>query len=264
MKYVRKKEIDEEIAIGREKVKVNDFSWYYYTLPIGGVSVLDVADHRDFLYEHGGLTREEVTRAFDLLKEMDIIRPTKVIFGELRYSFNPAHEPLKELLKEYWRIQSNIYAKMNWIWHHIRKPTSEERKWLELFYGERRAGERLRSAYDHRHSYRHGIKYGTSLWKMLKTFTDMSREEREEVTQNTTMQEKEKIIKDLKKDLGISGLDEDYVQFTISDFDKNIKKEIRELEEKYADTIKKHHFPLKRLRDMIYPEYIQDASYKIK
>jgi hypothetical protein len=35
----------------------------------------------------------------------------------------------------------------------------------------------------------------------------MSKEEREEVIQNTTIQEKETIIKELKKDRGIPGLD---------------------------------------------------------
>jgi DNA-binding HxlR family transcriptional regulator len=264
LKHVIKKEEKEEIAIGKEKVKINDFSYYYYTFPVGGVSISDVVDYRGFVFEHAGLTYEEVRRAFDLLKEMDIIRPMKVLFGEIRYSFSPGHKPLKELLREYWRVQHDIFAKMNWIWHYIRKPTSEERRWLELFEGENRAGEMLRSGYYNRHSYRRGIKYGTSLGKMLKTFTDMSKEEREEVIQNTTIQEKEKIIKDLKKDLGISEMDEDYVQLTISDFDKNIKKRLRELEERYADTIKKHHFPLKRLRDMIYPEHIQTTSYEIK
>jgi DNA-binding HxlR family transcriptional regulator len=264
LKRIIKKEEKEEIAVGREKVKINDFSYYCYTLPVGGASVSDVVHHRRFVFEHAGLTHEEVREAFDLLKGMDIIRPTRVLFGEIRYSFNPAYEPLKELLSEYWRLLSYIFPKMRWIWDYVRKPTSEERKWLELFYGEKIAGKMLINAYYHRHSYRRGIKYGMSLGKMLKTFTDMSKEERHEVIQNTTIQEKEKIIKDLKKDLVISELDEDYVQLTISDFDKNIKKKIRELEERYADTIKKHHFPLKRLRDMIYPEYIQTASYKIK
>ena len=264
LKRVIKKEEGEEIAIGREKIKIKDFSYYYYTLPVGGVSISDVVHHRGFVFEHACLTHEEVRKGFDILKEMDIIRPTKILFGEIRYSLNPAHEPLKEALKEYCSIQVDIFRKMSEIWHYVRKPTSKERKWLELFEGERIAGEMLRIAYYARHFYRRGIKYGTSLGKMLKTFIDMSKEEREEVIQNTTVQEKEKIIKELKKHLGIPGLDEDYMRLTISDFDKNIKKKIRELEETYADTIKKHHFPLKRLRDMIYPKYIQNASYEIK
>lgn len=256
LKYVRKKEIDEEIATGREKVKVNDFSRYYYTLPVGGVSVSDVVNHKDFVFEHGGFTPEEVQKAVDLLKQEDIIRPTKVLFGETRYSFNPTHEPLKELLNEYWDIQHSIFAKMNRIWRYIRKPTSDERRWLELFYGEKRAGEMLRGAYHQRHSYRPFRKYGLLLEKMLKTFTDMSKEDREEIIQNTTIHEREKIIKDLKPTNYLTEYD---IQFEISVFDKDIKKMITKLEGKYARVIQKYSFPLKRLRDMIYPEYIQNA-----
>jgi DNA-binding HxlR family transcriptional regulator len=264
LKRVIKKEEREERAIGGEKVKIDDFSYYVYTLPVGGVSVSDVVHHRGFVFEHAGLTHEEVRKGLDLLKEMDIIRPTKVLFGEIRYSLNPAHEPLKELLKEYWNIVGSIRWKMSEIWYYVRMPTSEERKWLELFEGEEIAGKVFRNTYYHRHIYRRVVKYGTSLGKILKTFTDMPKEEREEVIQNTTIQEKKKIIKDLKKDLGIPLLDEDDVQLNISEFDKKIKKKMKELEEKYADTIEKYHFPLKRLRDMIYPKYIQNASYEIK
>jgi hypothetical protein len=207
LKRIIKKEEREEVAMGREKVKINDFSYYYYTLPVGGVSVSDIVHHRRFVFEHAGLTHEEVREAFDLLKEMDIIRPMNVLFGEMRYSLNPAHEPLKELLREYWNIQGSIRYKMSEIWYHVRMPTSEERKWLELFEGEKIAGKVLRNAYYYRHNYRRVIKYGTSLGKILKNFTDMSKEEREEVIQNTTIQEKETIIKELKKDRGIPGLD---------------------------------------------------------
>jgi hypothetical protein len=95
---------------------------------------------------------------------------------------------------------------------------------------------------------------------MLKTFTDMSKENREKVLRNTTRREKEKMIKALKLDLWITERGEDDVLQTISDFDKKIKNELRKLEKRYADTIRKHHFPLRRLREMIYPEYIQNAS----
>jgi hypothetical protein len=191
---------------------------------------------------------------------MDIVRPTKVLFGEICYSFNPAYDQLKKLLREYWSIQHTIFAKMNRIWLYIRKPTSEEQKWLELFYGEKRTMEILRNNYFHRRNYRRVNKYGTSLGMMLKTFTDMSKENREKVLRNTTRREKEKMIKALKLDLWITERGEDDVLQTISDFDKKIKNELRKLEKRYADTIRKHHFPLRRLREMIYPEYIQNAS----
>jgi hypothetical protein len=164
LKRVIRKDEKERIKLGREKVKINDFSYYYYMLPAGGVSVSDLVDYKEFVFEHTGLTHEEVTKCFEILKGMDIIRPTKVLFGEIRYSFNPVYDQLKKLLREYWSIQGTIFAKMNRIWLYIRKPTLEEQKWLELFYGEKRAMEILRSDYFHRHNSRRVIKYGTS-WK---------------------------------------------------------------------------------------------------
>lgn len=264
LKRVIRKEEREREKIGSEKVKINDFSYYYYILPTGGVSVSEVVDYRDFLFEHAGLTHEEVRKSIEILKGMGIVRPTKVLFGEICYSLNPAYDPLKKLLREYWSIQHTIFAKMNWIWNYIRKPTSEEQKWLELFYGEKTSMEILRSDYYHRHNYRRGIKYGTSLGKILKTFTDMSKENREEVLRNTTRQEKEKILKEIKMAMWITEQGERDVLLTISDFDRKIKNELRKLEKNYADTIRKHDFPLKRLREMIYPEYIQNASFESK
>ncbi|CAN5356433.1 hypothetical protein BH18THE2_BH18THE2_22710 [soil metagenome] len=263
LKFTRRWDEGKGKARREEKAKIDDFSYYYYTLPIGGVSVLDVVDHREFVFEHAGFTTEEVRKAFDRLKEMDIIRPTKVLFGEIRYSFNPSHESLKELLREYWRIPGEVLAKMNRIWQYVRGPTSEEQKWLELFYGKNRSRETLIGYHDSRYAFKRVAKGGTSLGKMLKIFTDLSKEDREEIIHNTTREEKKKMIIDLQRELGIFLNDVEYDKQLISDFDKSIKKNMKELEEKYANIIQKYHFALKSLRDIIYPEYIQNATYNI-
>jgi DNA-binding HxlR family transcriptional regulator len=264
LKHVLRKEEKVKKKLGREKVKINDFSYYYYLLPVGGASVSQVVNHKGFVFEHAGLTHEEVRKSFDILKGMDIVRPTKVLFGEIHYSFNPAYDQLRKLLREYWDIQHTIFAKMNRIWLYIRKPTSEEQKWLELFYGEKTAMEILKGNYFHRHNYRRGIKYGASLEKLLKAFTDMSKENRDEILRNTTRQEKEKLAHNIKLDMWITEEGEDDVLSAISDFDKEIKRKLRDLEWNYADIIRKYNFPLKRLREMIYPQYIQNAYLESK
>lgn len=264
LKSVRKKEIEEEEAIGREKVEIDDFSYYFYSLPIGGVSIADVLNHRDFLFEHGGFTPEEVKEAFTILKKMGIFRPAGILFDEIRYSFSPDHESLRELLKEYWEIPSYIFAKMNRIWNYLRRSTTEERKWLELFYGEKNAAVTLRSAYYRRHSYKRIAKGSTSLEIMLKTFTDLSKGEIREIIEKTTDHDKRRIIADLQRDLGISINQIKYDKELILDFDKSIKNKIQEIEEKYADVIQTYRFPLRKLRDMVYPHYIQNATYVIR
>lgn len=189
---------------------------------------------------------------------MEIIRPAGILFGEIRYSFNPVHRSLKDLLTEYWRIPGEIFAKMNRVWRYLRKPTFEEQKWLELFYGEKIAGEIIRGNHFHRRSYRQILNANT-LGKMLKTFTNLTKEDRYEIINKTTKKEKERIIRELEKELGIFTSDGKYQMQLISDFDESIEKTISGLQEKYADTIQKHGFPLKALAEMIYPQFIRRA-----
>jgi DNA-binding MarR family transcriptional regulator len=260
LRPIVKKEEAEDGQIRREKSEIGDFSYYYCKFPVGGISVSDIMDQGEFVFEHAGFTIEEIGRAVELLREEDILRPAKILFGEIRYSFNPAHEPLKELLKEYWRIPRHILAIMNRIWQNLRGPTPEERKWLELFHGEKVAGEMLRSAYYQRHSYQRIVKGSITLEKMLKTFTDMSKENRKKVIDNTTRQEKRKMIIQIQRDLGVFVSEAEYNIFLIRDFDNGLKENMKEIEEKYADVIRKYSFPLKGLLKIIYPEFIQQAT----
>jgi hypothetical protein len=52
-------------------------------LPIGGVSVSQVVDYKGFVFEHAGLTHEEVRKSFDILNGMALVRPTKVLFKDI-------------------------------------------------------------------------------------------------------------------------------------------------------------------------------------
>jgi hypothetical protein len=149
---------------------------------------------------------------------------------------------------------------MNRIWQNLRGPTPEERKWLELFHGEKVAGDMLRSAYYQRHSYQRIVRGSITLEKMLKTFTDMSKENRKEVIDNTTKQEKRKIMIQIQRDLGVFVSEAEYNIFLIRDFDNSLKENMKEIEEKYADVIRKYSFPLKGLLKIIYPEFIQQAT----
>jgi peroxiredoxin family protein len=78
LKHIMKKEEVEEAQVGREKNKIDDFSYYYCRFPIGGISVSDMIDRREFVFEHAGFTIEEINRAFNLLREEGILRPTKI------------------------------------------------------------------------------------------------------------------------------------------------------------------------------------------
>ena len=122
---------------------------YYYTLP--GVAPSDLLDNGRHLFEHINFTDAEVRKAFILLEKWGMINSiTNNLLGEKRYSII-AEESLRILIREYWSILQNIKWKMGTIWKYVRKPTSEERKWLEVFYGEIYANESFQSDNYERH-----------------------------------------------------------------------------------------------------------------
>jgi hypothetical protein len=126
------------------------------------------------------------------------------------------------------------------------------------------AAATLSGAYYRRHSYKRITKGSTSLETMLKTFTHLSKEDIHEIIEKTTDHDKKRIIADLQRDLGMSINQTRYDKELILNFDKNIKNKIQAIEEKYADVIQTYRFPLTKLRDMIYPHCIQNATYVIR
>lgn len=99
--------------------------------------------------------------------------------------------------------------------------------------------------------------------RMLKTFTDMSKEDRQKVMDNTTKQEKKNMIIQIQRDLGIFVNEAEYNKYLIRDFDNGLKENVRKLEQKYASVLREYSFPLKGLLKMIYPEFIQQATREV-
>jgi hypothetical protein len=107
------------------------------------------------------------------------------------------------------------------------------------------------------------MKGSITLERMLKTFTDMSKEDRQKVIDNTTKQEKRNMIIQIQRDLGIFVNEAEYNKYLIRDFDNGLKENVRKLEQKYASVLREYSFPLKGLLKMIYPEFIQQATREV-
>lgn len=107
------------------------------------------------------------------------------------------------------------------------------------------------------------MKGSITLERMLKTFTDMSKEDRQKVMDNTTKQEKRNMIIQIQRDLGIFVNEAEYNKYLIRDFDNGLKENVRKLEQKYASVLREYSFPLKGLLKMIYPEFIQQATREV-
>ena len=126
---------------------------YLYEYFIPGISQSDFIEQIPTL-KHIGFTKEEVTRVFDFLEKNHIIKPINDHLGEKRYSIDPAHESLRDLLNEYGGIKSLATFKMHIIWLNFRRLTYEEWKWYEFLHGKKRTIEYSRFAYERRSSLR--------------------------------------------------------------------------------------------------------------
>src|SRR5215207_1157221 len=123
---------------------------YRYHIP--GVSISDFMHHTAI--KHIGFTREEVTKVFNFLERNHIIKPINDHLGEKRYSIDPAHKSLRDLLVEYAGVQVMAIIKLQFIWFNFRRLTHEEWKWYEFFKGKKMAIENSTFAYKNRNSIR--------------------------------------------------------------------------------------------------------------
>jgi hypothetical protein len=123
---------------------------YRYHIP--GISLSDFMRYTPNKYI--GFTREEVARLFGLLERNRIINPINDHLGEKRYSMDPAHKSLRDLLVEYAGIHIMATIKLQLIWFNFRRLTREEWNWFYFLNGKKRAIESYTFAYKNRNSIR--------------------------------------------------------------------------------------------------------------
>jgi Fe2+ or Zn2+ uptake regulation protein len=133
---------------------------YRYHIP--GVSLSDFMHRTPIKYI--GFTIEEVKRVFNFLERNRIIKPINDHLGEKRYSMDPAHKSLRDLLVEYAGVHVMATIKLQLIWFNFRRLTREEWKWYEFLNGKKRAIESSTFAYKNRNAIRR-----------LKNKTDIAR-----------------------------------------------------------------------------------------
>lgn len=127
---------------------------YRYDVP--GLSKTDILEsHNKPAFWHINFTEDEIQIIFNQLRdEKDpIIRIVAFDHnGEPRYDVS---DPLlKELLDIYWDIYNLIYSITEVIWKCVRRPTEDERKWLELLRGKQNTDKILRVFYEMRKRYK--------------------------------------------------------------------------------------------------------------
>ena len=141
------KRISIQIQERLKKETVKKRHSYGYFIP--GISLSDFINHTP-AFRYIGFTKEEVESVFDLLEKNCIIKPINLHLGEKRYSLDPAHKPLRDLLVKYAGIQVMVTVKLQLIWFNFRRLTREEWKWYEFLHGKKRAFDYSRFEYSFR------------------------------------------------------------------------------------------------------------------
>jgi len=121
------------------------------TLP--GISASEISSKQKTESElplgYNSYSREEINECFNLLEEKNLIK--KVLSLQLinlnqeRYIL--VDDSLRYVLRYCWNMQAMVRQYLNSIWTYIRKPTDDERIWLEYMKGKQKT-QRLMSHYN--------------------------------------------------------------------------------------------------------------------
>jgi hypothetical protein len=123
---------------------------YKYDVP--GLSKRDVLEsHNKPAFWHINFTEEEVQDMFESLRDEKDPILRAIAFdhdGEPRYDISDPS--LRKLLDTYWKIYNAAYFVIQTIWKCVRRPTEDERSWLELLNGTQTADKICRTFYEKR------------------------------------------------------------------------------------------------------------------
>ena len=124
---------------------------YKYDIP--GLSKTDILESRNKpAFWHINFTEYEIQNMFDSLHNESKDPMIRVVAfdhnGEPRYDVSDPS--LRELLDVYWDIYNLVYSITEVIWKCVRRPTEDERRWLELLRGTQNADKIRRIFYEKR------------------------------------------------------------------------------------------------------------------
>jgi DNA-binding HxlR family transcriptional regulator len=123
-----------------------------YLFKVPGLSKSDILESRNKpAFWHINFTENEIEGLFDSLRNEKDPMFRVVAFdhdGEPRYDVS--NELLRELLDTCYKIKNFAEFLTQQIWKYLRKPTDDERKWLELVGGKQHAEKLCRILYEKR------------------------------------------------------------------------------------------------------------------
>lgn len=143
--YVRRMETLDERENPPEATRV-------YQYKVRGLSKRDILEsHNKPAFWHINFTENEIENLFDSLRNEKDPMFRVIAFdhdGEPRYDVSD--QQLRELLETCYEANNHARSYSRWIWESLRKPTDDERKWIELVEGKQRTEEMCRIFYEKR------------------------------------------------------------------------------------------------------------------
>jgi hypothetical protein len=120
-------------------------SCYMFKLP--GVSIKEILRTKQSWLEADKFTHDEVFRAFAMLEGEALIRKVLVFDGEIRYEI--ADPQLQKAISDIWTLFQLTWMTKIMLWK-LRKPTADERAWLERIKGKKGASATFNFAHGER------------------------------------------------------------------------------------------------------------------
>ena len=124
-----------------------------------------------FVYALFPITEQEVNKAFNILRDNYLIRPTlDLVLNETRFVI--ADETLQDLINEIWSVHWGELNLLKNKMNYFDTPTDQEKQWLKLIYGENEAMKIIADADRHRNSTKTDKKQVLNLQKNMKYARD--------------------------------------------------------------------------------------------
>jgi hypothetical protein len=221
-----------------------------------GITINQILNDKTFAFQHLGFTPSELQQAFNTLKEEKLIKPNGVHGNDIYYTM--ASDELYDLIRRCWLIYNLVMEKMSQLWMYCRRPTYQERKWLELFKGTERAKTWIKEDNVDRRK--------TKLKRRLEQ-SQIQEEQRAQLRHSLTAINKghdnmSQHTSAVIHSNSTSTLNEEKEEIAI--LDKLNRVDVQNLKKIHAITIRKYSFPFDEImNELVYPPFLQDIASTI-
>jgi DNA-binding PadR family transcriptional regulator len=238
----------------RLQSKNNGPKYAFFLVKTLGITISQILDDKNFAFQHLGFTSSELQQAFNTLKDEELIKPIGILGNDIYYTI--ADYALYHLIRGCWIVHNQVMQKMSLAWMYFRRPTWEERKWLNIFYGSERAKRMIEEDNKFRRQTRQKQRLEQVQMQQgregqgQKPTTNNNNDDEQQQAYPATNMTVTATINSVKDEIAI--------------YDRLSKSNVRDLKARHAVTIRKYVFPYERImNELVYPPFLQEIASTI-